>query len=98
MELTPREIKTYHKNAFRFIKYGFLAVFAGISFQAGIVKPLCIVLHQEPVKSEVCENNFSQLGLLLGVGGILSTLVGKFARSSLSNEYFYKTGQNIHSK
>ena len=98
MELTPREIKTYHKNAFRFIKYGFLAVIAGISFQAGIVTPLCRVMHQEPIKSEVCENNFSQLGLILGVGGILSTLTGKFARSSLRDEYLHKTGQNIYSE
>lgn len=86
MDLSAEQINTYRRRANSNIRNGMLAVIAAVSFQAGIAKPLCIAIHQEPVKSEVCENNLSQFGLLLvGVGGFL-TLAGHFAKFSLNRE------------
>ncbi len=84
--LSAEQIKTYRSRANRNIRNGVLAIIAGATFQAGIAKPLCIAVHQEPVKSEVCENNFSQIGILIaGTGGFL-TLAGQLAKFSLNNE------------
>ena len=84
--LSAEQINTYRRRANSNIRYGILAGIAAVSFQAGLAKPLCIAIHQEPVKSDVCENNFSQFGLLLGgIGGFL-TLAGQLAKFSLNNE------------
>lgn len=84
--LSAEQIKTYRRRANRNIRNGILAVITGATFQAGIAKPLCIAVHQEPVKSEVCENNFSQIGILITVVGGFVTLAGQFAKFSLNNE------------
>ena len=97
MDLSPKELKQYHRKAFGLVKYGFLAVIIGGTLQLGFANPLCNVLHKEPIKSEVCESNISQLGLIGGICGCLTALAGKFARTSLSNEYYHKTGDSLHS-
>lgn len=91
MDLSAEQINTYRRRANSNIWYAMLAVIAGVSFQAGIVKPLCRVIHQEPIKSEVCENNFSQFGLLLVVGGMSAGLLGGIAKLSLEKEYLETT-------
>jgi len=82
---TKSEIQTYTRKANRNLAAGLVVILGGVFLQLGVGTPLCIAIHSEPIKSELCEDNLIQTGKVATIIGVGLVLAGGAAKRSLEN-------------